>query len=357
MTTASSLSIVIPAYNEVESLPQLVDGIVSVLDALDCPWWEIILVDDGSTDGTAELMSRLAAERRGVKAVLLRANFGKSAALMAGFGEASGDIVFTMDADLQDDPEEIPAFIEMIGSGYDLVSGWKKMRNDPLEKRLASRFFNWVVRRVSGVALHDNNCGFKAYRSWCVKEISLHGNQHRFVPSILASLGARIGELPVRHHERKFGASKYGIARYFHGAADLATLLLLTRFSQSPLYLFGLAGLPMVALGTLIGGYLLANHVVNLVYPALGFQLTTRPMLIVAMFLFLMGLLFFFIGFLAELVLRAAAGGKGYLVKDVVRHSGAATASHSIRETREDANPSAQALPSGARTKDNVTPH
>jgi glycosyltransferase involved in cell wall biosynthesis len=351
------MSFVIPAYNEVESLTPLVDGIVSVLERLDCPWWEVILVDDGSTDGTSELMARLAAERSGVKAILLRSNFGKSAALMAGFAEATGDIVFTMDADLQDDPQEIPAFIEMMDSGYDLVSGWKKTRLDPLEKRLASRFFNWVVRRVSGITLHDSNCGFKAYRNWCVKELSLRGNQHRFVPAILARLGARIGELPVRHHERKFGSSKYGIARYFHGAADMATLLLLSRFSQSPLYLFGLVGLPLVVLGGLIGGYLLANHVLNLVYPALGFPLTTRPMLIVAMFLFLMGLLFFFIGFLAELVLRAAAGGKGYIVKEVVRESDAGTAPRVKREAGEDSGPSKQVLPAGTRTKSDVTPH
>jgi len=356
VSAAPSLSIVIPAYNEVESLPLLVDGIVSVLDGIVCPSWEIILVDDGSTDGTSELMGRLAAERRGVKAVLLRANFGKSAALMAGFGEAKGDVIITMDADLQDDPQEIPAFIEMIQSGYDLVSGWKKTRLDPLEKRLASRFFNGVVSRVSGVALHDSNCGFKAYRSWCVKELSLRGNQHRFVPALLTRLGARIGELPVKHHERRFGASKYGIARYFHGAADLATLLLLTRFSQSPLYLFGLVALPLVALGTLIGGYLLANHVLNLIDPDLGFPLTTRPMLVVAMFLFLMGLLFFFIGFLAELVLRAAAGGKGYLIEAIVRKADAAVPQGVKSDTGDDASPAAQASPSGARTKSNVTP-
>ena len=355
MTTAPSLSFVIPAYNEVESLTMLVDGIVAVLERLDCPSWEIILVDDGSTDGTADLMGRLAAEGRGVKAILLRANFGKSAALMAGFAEAKGDIVFTMDADLQDDPQEIPAFIEMIRDGYDLVSGWKKTRHDPLEKRLASRFFNWVVRRVSGITLHDSNCGFKAYRSWCVKELSLRGNQHRFVPALLARLGARIGELPVKHHERRFGSSKYGIARYFHGAADLATLLLLTRFSQSPLYLFGLVALPLVGFGTLIGGYLLANHVLNLVDPELGFPLTTRPMLIVAMFLFLMGLLFFFIGFLAELVLRAAMGGKGYLIEAIVGKTDAAMPLGVKREP-SDADPSKQVLPPDIRTKSDVTP-
>jgi glycosyltransferase involved in cell wall biosynthesis len=331
MNMASSVSVVIPAYNEVESLPLLVDGIVPVLEGLGGARWEVILVDDGSTDGTAELMRKLAAERRGLKAVLLRTNFGKSAALMAGFREAEGDIVITMDADLQDDPQEIPAFVAMIEEGYDLVSGWKRTRHDPMEKRLASRFFNRVVRRVSGVPLHDFNCGFKAYRAWCVRDLSLHGNQHRFIPAILSRRGARVGELPVRHHERKFGVSKYGIARYFHGAADLATLIMLTKFSQSPLYLFGIVAFPFIALGTLIGGYLVANHFIHLMDPTLGFALTTRPMLIVAVFLFLTGVLVFLIGLLAELVLRAPASEKSFWVGDVVA-SGDATAARAQRD-------------------------
>ena len=334
MKTASSLSIVVPAYNEIESLSILVDGILAVLQGIDCPSSEIVLVDDGSTDGTADLMSALASETRGVKAVLLRRNFGKSAAMMAGFNEAQGDIVITMDADLQDDPEEIPKFIEKLESGYDLVSGWKKKRNDPLEKRLPSLFFNWIVRTVSRVELHDNNCGFKAYRRWCVKGLSLHGNQHRFVAAMLSGSGARIGEIPVRHHERRFGTSKYGVVRYFHGAADFATLILLTKFSQSPAYLFGLVGLPLLLLGTLIGGYLGVNHVLNLVDATIGFPLTTRPMLIVAVFLFLMGLLILLIGLLAEMILRAATGEKGYWVKEVVGRSDAA-APRAKGETRD----------------------
>ena len=318
MKTHSSLSIVVPAYNEVESLPILVDAIIGVLDGIECPSWEIILVDDGSTDGSTALMGALAREKRGVKAVLLRTNFGKSAAMMAGFKEAKGDIVFTMDADLQDDPQEIPAFIEKIDSGYDLVSGWKKKRNDPLEKRLPSLLFNSVVRKVSGVDLHDNNCGFKAYRRWCIQALSLRGNQHRFVAAMLSWRGARIAEIPVRHHERKFGTSKYGIARYFHGASDLATLILLTKFSQNPLYLFGLIGLPFILLGSLIFGYLLVNHILFLMTATLGFALTIRPLLIIAVFVFLMGLLIFLIGLLAELVLRSATLESGYLVREVV---------------------------------------
>jgi len=312
------LSIVVPAYNEAQSLPLLVEAVVPVLAALPGWTWELILVDDGSTDGTAELMRKLAASRPGIRAVLLRSNFGKSAALMAGFREANGEVVITLDADLQDDPQEIPAFLDTIDEGYDLVSGWKKARNDPLEKRLASRFFNAVVRRVSGVKLHDNNCGFKAYRRWCIKAIELRGNQHRFVAAILAWRGAKIAEIPVRHHRRQFGVSKYGIARYFDGAFDLMTLLLLTKFSQKPLYFFALVGLPPVVLGALIGSYLLINHILFKLTGTMGFEMNARPLLIIAVFLLLGGMLVWLIGLLAELVLRSTTFDKGYWVKDVI---------------------------------------
>jgi glycosyltransferase involved in cell wall biosynthesis len=318
MDDGYALSIVIPAYNEVESLPVLVADVVGVAQTLSCRSWELILVDDGSTEGTAEVMRRLAAENRRIKAVLLRTNFGKSAALMAGFREAGGDIVITMDADLQDDPREIPSFIREIQSGYDLVSGWKKERDDPLEKRLASRFFNAVVRKVSGVKLHDHNCGFKAYRRWCVADLQLRGNQHRFVAALLSWRGARIGEIPVAHHKRRHGASKYGVARYFHGVFDLATIVLLTKFSQSPLYFFGLLSVPFLTLGMLIAADLLINEVLYLISPELGSQLTLRPLLILAVFLILVGLLIFLIGLLAELVLRLATFEQSYWVREVV---------------------------------------
>jgi glycosyltransferase involved in cell wall biosynthesis len=302
----------------VQSLALLVDEIVAVVEPLAPASWEIVLVDDGSTDGTTPLMIRLASERPGVKAVVLRRNFGKSAALMAGFREARGEILITMDADLQDDPNEIPAFVEKIEEGFDLVSGWKRKRHDPLERRLSSRLFNAVVRKVSGVPLHDNNCGFKAYRRWCVENLELRGNQQRFVAAVLSWRGARIAEIPVVHHERRYGPSKYGVARYFQGAFDLLTLLLLTKFSQNPLYFFALVGLPFVVLGGIVGGYLLTNHILFVFDEALGFPLTTRPLLIVAVFLLLTGLLMFLIGLVAELVLRSATLGKGYWVREVV---------------------------------------
>jgi len=318
MSATPALSIVVPAYNELQSLRALVEQTVAALEDMQCKSWEIILVDDGSTDGTTELMRQLAAERPGIRAVLLRSNFGKSAALTAGFEEATGRIIITMDADLQDDPAEIPRFVAKIESGFDLVSGWKKSRQDPLEKRLSSLVFNYAVRKTSGLALHDINCGFKAYRSWCVTAFEIRGNQHRFIPAILARRGARIAEIEVRHRAREFGASKYGVKRYLQGAVDLTTLILLTRFSQKPLYFFALVGMPLVGLGALIGAYLVVNHVLFKVFHTVGFELTNRPLLIVAAVLFLIGLQIFLIGLLAELVLRSPTFGKGYWVTEIV---------------------------------------
>jgi glycosyltransferase involved in cell wall biosynthesis len=314
---ARTLSVVIPAYNEVESLPILVRHLVGVLDALPGVAWQVVLVDDGSRDGTTAVMSELAREHDGIRAVLLRTNFGKSAALMAGFREATGETVITMDADLQDDPDEIPAFLAKLDQGFDLVSGWKRERNDPLEKRLPSRFFNFVVRKVSGVKLHDNNCGFKAYRRWCIESLELRGNQHRFIPAMLASSGARIGEIPVHHHARRFGSTKFGASRYFHGAFDLTTLILLTRFSQNPLYLFGIIGLPLIVLGGSIGAWLLASHLLWLVFETVGHPLTARPLLILASFCVLTGILMILIGLIAEMVLRASPK-RGYYVASVI---------------------------------------
>jgi len=335
MSATPSLSIVVPAYNEVQTLQALVEQTVAAIEGIGCKSWEIIVVDDGSTDGTTELMRRLARERPGVRAVVLRSNFGKSAALMAGFELAAGEIVITMDADLQDDPAEIPRFVAKIEGDFDLVSGWKKIRHDSLEKRLPSRVFNYVVRKTSGLALHDINCGFKAYRSWCAKALEIRGNQHRFIPAILARRGARIGEIEVRHRPRQFGASKYGITRYLQGAVDLTTLILLTKFSQKPLYLFALVGLPLIGFGALIGGYLVVNHILYKIFHTVGFELTNRPLLIVAAVLFLIGLQIFLIGLLAELVLRSSTFGTGYLVREIVGGDNPLDEEAGAREQRE----------------------
>lgn len=318
MSDGIALSVVIPAYDEAMSVRALVDECAAALTAMACPAWEIILVDDGSTDATAEVMRDVAHERDGVKAILLRSHFGKAAALMAGFHEARGDVVITMDADLQDDPAELPRFVAMIDGGFDLVSGWKKERHDSTERRVLSRIFNFVVGRTLGVALHDANCGFKAYRRWCVKELEIRGNQHRFIPAILERRGARVGEIEVRHRPRAFGSSKYGPARYAQGAVDLATILLLTRFAQQPLYFFALIGMPLLLLGVLIGVYFIANHLLHLLAPPMGFALTLRPLLIAAVVCFLAGLQIFLIGLLAELILQTSRIERSYGVREIV---------------------------------------
>ncbi len=318
MSETVALSVVIPAYNEVDSVRRLVDECIAALEANGRAPWEIVLVDDGSTDGTTEELRALAHERSGVKAVLLRAHAGKAAALMAGFREVRGDVAITMDADLQDDPAEIPRFLAALDGGLDLVSGWKKERHDPLQRRVLSRVFNYVLRTASGLALHDANCGFKAYRRWCVEGLAIRGNQHRFIPAILLRHGARVGEIEVRHRARPFGASKYGPARYAQGAVDLATMLLLTRFAQKPLYFFALVGLPLLALGVLIGAWLVASDLVHLVAPSFGAPLTIRPLLIIGAVLFLAGLQIFLIGLLAELVLQSSRIEESYDVREVV---------------------------------------
>jgi len=318
VSNAIALSVVVPAYNEVKSVRLLVDECVAALEPLEIGPWEIVLVDDGSGDGTADVMRDLARERPGVKAVLLRAHVGKAGALMAGFHEAQGELLITMDADLQDDPAEIPRFIAAIAGGFDLVSGWKKERHDPIQRRVFSRLFNYVLRRTSGVTLHDANCGFKAYRRWCIVDLEIRGNQHRFIPAILEQRGARIGEIEVRHRARPFGASKYGPARYAQGPIDLATMLLLTRFAQKPLYFFALVGLPLLLLGALIGGVLVVSHLLHMVDPSIGMELTIRPLLIIAAVLLLAGLQIFLIGLIAELVLQSSRIEKSYDIREIV---------------------------------------
>ena len=351
MSNAIALSVVVPAYNEVKSIRLLVDQCVAALAPLDLGAWEIVLVDDGSGDGTPDVMRELARERPGVKAILLRAHVGKAAALMAGFHEARGQLIITMDADLQDDPAEIPRFIAAIESGLDLVSGWKKERHDPVQRRIFSRVFNYVLRKTSGVTLHDANCGFKAYRRWCIVDLEIRGNQHRFIPAILEQRGARIGEIEVRHRARPFGASKYGPARYAQGPIDLATMLLLTRFAQKPLYFFALVGLPLLALGAVIGGVLVVSHILHLIDPAIGMELTIRPLLIIAAVLLLAGLQIFLIGLVAELVLQSSRIEKSYDIREVVFGAEQGGDVPAIGASREGRLPAERAVFGAARSE------
>lgn len=252
------VSIVIPARNEETSIEQLVTLIRATFSEMaQIATHEIILVDDGSVDGTWSVIQRLSAQSESdVKGIRLRRNFGKATALSAGFKECAGDLIITMDADLQDDPKEIPRFIEKIEEGYDLVSGWKKVRNDPFSKTAPSRLFNRVTARLTGIDLHDFNCGFKCYRREVIDNIVLYGELHRYIPVLAHDLGFRIGELPVEHHPRLHGVSKYGWERYARGMVDLLTVMAITRWLHKPGHLFGGLGLLIGLMGLGVLGYL-----------------------------------------------------------------------------------------------------
>lgn len=241
------ISVVIPVANEQDTVAPLCRALEQVLPGP----YEIIFIDDGSTDGTWAELAKLH-DRERIRAMRFRRNFGKTAALRAGFAASRGEVVFTMDGDLQDDPQEIPRFLEMIDQGYDLVSGWKKHRQDPRTKVIASRIFNFVVGRVSGVRLHDVNCGFKAYRGELARSLRLQGEMHRFTPVLAHAMGYRVGELIVTHHPRRYGRSHYGFARLFKGFIDLITVTLLTRYAQRPAHAFGAVGFVALVLGVLL---------------------------------------------------------------------------------------------------------
>ncbi|TWU21100.1 Undecaprenyl-phosphate 4-deoxy-4-formamido-L-arabinose transferase [Novipirellula galeiformis] len=248
--SSPSVSFVIPVFDESESLIALHSAIREVCEVQSIDR-QIIYVDDGSRDDSWQVIEQIAAEDASCCAIKLRRNFGKAAALSAGFETATGDIVITMDADLQDDPKEIPRFLEQLASGCDVVSGWKRVRHDPWHKVFPSRVFNWLVSRMTGVHLHDHNCGFKAYRREIFDEVKLYGELHRFVPVLSAAKGWRVGEIEVEHHARKFGHSKYGVSRLIKGFLDLMTIYFLTGYSGRPLHLIGTAGMLFFTTGGL----------------------------------------------------------------------------------------------------------
>ena len=295
---AHALSIVIPAKDEEESLPLVVARITAACRAGGHTLRDIVLVDDGSGDDTWQVMSKLAGENDAIQAIRLRRNFGKATALMVGIGACRGDVIITMDADLQDDPEEITRFIETLDRGYDLVSGWKKERHDPLNKTVPSRLFNKVTATISGVRLNDFNCGFKAYRREIFDAIQLYGELHRYVPVLANALGYRIAEIPVRHHARRFGASKYGVARYLRGFLDLLTVVLITRFAYRPGHLFGGIGSLLAASGGLALAYLIGLKVLT------GASIGNRPLLLLGVLAVIVGVQLILFGMLAELIIH-----------------------------------------------------
>ncbi len=295
------ISIVVPVYNEQDSLIRLNELIQTVMEKV--PYgYEIIFIDDGSTDDTPLRLETLATEHEHVRCITFRRNFGKAAALDAGFSASAGQYIITMDADLQDDPHEIPNFIDALQDGYDLVSGWKSVRNDPIDKTLPSRIFNGIVGRLSGVQLNDFNCGYKAYRAEALEGLSLYGELHRFIPVLLHWRGYRIGEIPVTHHARQFGESKYGISRLLKGGLDFLGVMLNTRFATRPLHVFGGAGLVFGLAGTGILAYLSVLWLAGL-----G-PIGDRPLLLLGMLLVMSSFQFVTIGLLGEFIQRQGAG-------------------------------------------------
>lgn len=294
ITEKPKVSIVIPLLNEEMSLNELSKGIS---DALEDISYEIIFVDDGSTDASWKIIESLSGNNGVVKGVRFRRNYGKSDALQAGFEVSEGDYVITMDADLQDDPKEIPALIEMLESGSDLVSGWKKERHDPISKTVPSRFFNAVTRWTTGIKLHDFNCGLKAYKREVVDSIYLYGEMHRYVPLLAKWKGfGKIDEKVVQHHERKYGKTKFGLSRFLNGFLDLVTLLFVHRYMQRPMHFFGSIGVVLIILGSSISAWLSWLKI------AYGEPLANRPLLFLGILLILVGVQFFSIGFLGEMI-------------------------------------------------------
>ncbi len=309
------LSIVVPSYNEEESLGELVAWIERVMKTTDYSY-EILFIDDGSSDGTWQRIAELAGERSVVKGISFRRNYGKSAALNVGFAEAQGRVVITMDADLQDSPDEIPALMKMIlEDGYDVVSGWKKVRHDPISKTLPSKLFNNVVRRISGIELHDFNCGLKAYKSEVVKTIEVYGEMHRYIPLLAKGAGfKRIGEKVVTHYERKFGVSKFGIERTIKGFLDLLSVTFMSKFGKRPMHLFGSIGTLMFVLGFLAAAWVGAKKLWFLYHGVSAPLVTSSPYFYLALVFMILGTQLFMTGFVAELVTRNSPDRNKYLI-------------------------------------------
>jgi glycosyltransferase involved in cell wall biosynthesis len=288
------ISVVVPVHNEERSVALLYDELRSALEPLGTPW-EAIFVDDGSTDGSFAALTRLHNGTDNVRVVRLRRNFGKATALRAGFDQAQGDTVVTIDGDLQDDPAEIPRLLAKLDEGFDLVSGWKTRRRDRLSRRVLSRVFNRVTGWFSGVHLHDMNCGLKAYRAEVVHGLRLYGELHRFIPVLAHYRGFRIAELPVNHRPREHGRSRYGVERYLRGFLDLLTVSFIGRYRHRPLHLFGGLGLILGAFGTAILVYLT-------VLKALGNAIGHRPLLLLGVLLVVIGMQFFSLGLISEMI-------------------------------------------------------
>ena len=290
-----NISAVVPVYNETDSLHQLHQELAAILP--DAGRHEIIYIDDGSSDGSGTVLKEIADGDSRVQVISFYRNYGKAAALAAGFEAAAGDVVVTLDSDLQDDPAEIPAMIELLNQGWDMVSGWKKVRHDPLTRRLPSWLFNFVVRFMTGVSIHDSNCGLKVYRAEVVKNVNLYGGLHRYIPALAKYNGFKVTEKVVQHRPRLHGKTKYGLTRYFHSLLDLFTVLFLGRYFQRPLHFFGLVGILLLLAGLVVSIYLTINWLA-------GVPIGNRPLFFLGILLIIVGIQFFSLGLLAELFVQ-----------------------------------------------------
>ena len=305
------LSILIPLYNEEESLPELYQKITAVLIKLNKSY-EIVFIDDGSTDRSFEALEKLSRNDPKIRVYQFRKNYGKSAGLACGFEAVKGKYVITMDADLQDDPDEIPNLIAQLEQGYDMVSGWKKKRHDPLIKRHTSKIYNKVTSLVSGLKLHDFNCGLKAYRSDVVKEIQVYGQLHRFIPVLAHWQGFRVSEIVVKHHPRKYGKTKFGPFRFAAGLLDLFTVIFLNRFKKRPLHLFGSIGVVILAAGMIINFYLAIERIFASKF------LSNRPLLFLGVLMVIVGIQFISIGLLGEMITETQKKKLDYSIKNIL---------------------------------------
>ena len=313
------ISVIVPLLNEAESLPELIAWIERVM-AENQFSYEVIMVDDGSTDESWSIIQGLHAKNSAIKGIRFRRNYGKSAALNTAFEACQGDVVITMDADLQDSPDEIPELYRMVKEdGYDLVSGWKKVRYDSkLAKNIPSKFFNWTTRRMSGIMLHDFNCGLKAYKKDVVKSIEVYSEMHRYIPVIAKWAGfGNIGEKVVIHQKRKHGVSKFGWNRFINGYLDLLTVNFMSKFGKKPMHLFGSLGTLSFLIGIVITIILIAQKLYRMSHHVAGFrQVTDQPLFYLALLAMVFGLMLFLAGFLAELIARNGSDRNKYLISD-----------------------------------------
>ncbi len=315
-----NLSIVIPLLNEEESLNELHQWIVKVMAENNFSY-EVIFIDDGSTDASWHIIQQLSAQNPSIKGIRFQRNYGKSQALHAGFAKAQGDVIITMDADLQDSPDEIPGLYSMVtGQGYDLVSGWKKKRYDSiLSKNMPSKLFNWAARKTSGVKLNDFNCGLKAYRNVVVKNIEVSGEMHRYIPVLAKNAGfARIGEKVVMHQARKYGSTKFGMERFINGFLDLITIWFLSRFGKRPMHLFGALGVLMFLIGLGSAIYIGASKLIRLYSHEKTILVTDNPWFYIALATMIIGTQLFLAGFLGEIILRTRNNEERYKISETL---------------------------------------